>query len=71
MAASERVVIGMDPRKRSVTIEVMTADETVVGGDRSGGLAALRHLRRGQRRRVRPVVELIQCPDLPGAVHLD
>ena len=27
-----RVVIGMDPHKRSVTIEVMTADETVVGG---------------------------------------
>ena len=26
---SERVVIGMDPHKRSVTIEVMTADETV------------------------------------------
>jgi transposase len=30
----QRVVIGMDPHKRSVTIEVMTADETVVGGDR-------------------------------------
>jgi transposase len=29
-----RVVIGMDPHKRSVTIEVMPADETVVGGDR-------------------------------------
>ncbi len=29
-----RVVIGMDPHKRSVTIEVMTADETVVGGGR-------------------------------------
>ena len=27
-----RVVIGMDPHKRSVTIEVMTADESVVGG---------------------------------------
>lgn len=28
---AERVVIGMDPHKRSATIEVMTADETVVG----------------------------------------
>jgi transposase len=33
---SERVVIGMDPHKRSVTIEVMTADESVVGGGRFG-----------------------------------
>jgi transposase len=29
-----RVVIGMDPHKRSVTIEVMTADETIVGQGR-------------------------------------
>jgi transposase len=29
-----RVVVGMDPHKRSVTIEVMTADESVVGGGR-------------------------------------
>jgi transposase len=29
-----RVVIGMDPHKRSVTIEVMAADESVVGGGR-------------------------------------
>jgi transposase len=29
-----RVVIGMDPHKRSVTIEVMGADETVLGGGR-------------------------------------
>lgn len=29
-----RVVIGMDPHKRSVTIEVMTAEEDVVGGGR-------------------------------------
>jgi transposase len=29
-----RVVIGMDPHKRSVTIEVMLADESVVGGER-------------------------------------
>ena len=33
---SERVVIGMDPHKRSVTIEVMTGDEHVVGGGRFG-----------------------------------
>ena len=31
-----RVMIGMDPHKRSVTIEVMLADETVVGGGRFG-----------------------------------
>ncbi|MBM7513228.1 transposase [Nocardioides cavernae] len=33
---SGRVVIGMDPHKRSVTIEVMTADDTVLGGGRYG-----------------------------------
>jgi transposase len=41
-----RVVVGMDPHKRSVTIEVMTADETVLGGGRYGtdveGFAAMR-----------------------------
>ncbi|WP_239098538.1 IS110 family transposase [Micromonospora qiuiae] len=31
---SDRVVIGMDPHKRSSTIEVMAGDETVVGGGR-------------------------------------
>ena len=31
-----RVVIGMDPHKRSVTIEVMTGDEEVLGGRRFG-----------------------------------
>jgi hypothetical protein len=30
MAKSERVVIGMDPHRRSVTIEVMAADEEVL-----------------------------------------
>ncbi|WP_443082150.1 IS110 family transposase [Terrabacter sp. C0L_2] len=44
-----RVVIGMDPHKRSVTIEVMTADETVVGGGRfdtslEGYAAMLEHV---------------------------
>ena len=34
--AISRVVIGMDPDKRSVTIEVMTAEESVVGGGRFG-----------------------------------
>ncbi len=42
---AERVVIGMDPHKRSVTIEVMTADEAIVGGGRFGtnavGFAAM------------------------------
>ena len=31
---AERVVIGMDPHKRSATIEVMTAEETVLGWGR-------------------------------------
>ena len=47
-AAGSRVVIGMDPHKRSATIEVMTADENVVGGgrfgtDREGYAAMLRY----------------------------
>jgi transposase len=33
-AAADHVVIGMDPHKRSVTIEVMTAGEQVLGGGR-------------------------------------
>ena len=35
-AHKDRVVIGMDPHKRSVTIEVMAADEQVLGGGRFG-----------------------------------
>jgi transposase len=31
-----QVIIGMDPHKRSATIEVMAGDETVVGGGRYG-----------------------------------
>jgi transposase len=42
---AERVVIGMDPHKRSVTIEVMSGDETVLGGGRfatdEAGFAAM------------------------------
>jgi len=42
----QRVVVGMDPHKRSVTIEVMTGDEVVLGGGRyatdEAGFAALR-----------------------------
>ena len=34
MVHSERVIIGMDPHKRSVTIEVMAGDEAVLGGGR-------------------------------------
>jgi len=37
---SQGVVIGMDPHKRSVTIEVMDAEETVLGGGRFGTDAA-------------------------------
>jgi transposase len=47
---SPRVVIGMDPHKRSVTIEVMNADEVVLGGGRfatdvAGYRAMLEYLR--------------------------
>ncbi|MFW5473966.1 IS110 family transposase [Knoellia sp. CPCC 206450] len=34
MDTTQRVVIGMDPHKRSVTIEVMTKDESIVGTGR-------------------------------------
>jgi hypothetical protein len=34
--STDRVVIGMDPHKRSVTIEVMANDETILGGGRYG-----------------------------------
>ena len=30
----DRVVVGMDPHKRSVTIEVMAGDEAILGGGR-------------------------------------
>jgi transposase len=36
MTVMQRVVIGMDPHKRSVTIEVMSADEEVLGSRRFG-----------------------------------
>jgi hypothetical protein len=47
----QRVVIGMDPHKRSVTIEVMDADEQVLGGGRfttdvAGYRSMLDYLRR-------------------------
>jgi hypothetical protein len=45
VSPSDRVVIGMDPHKRSATIEVMTGDETVLGTGRfdtdRGGYAAM------------------------------
>lgn len=36
MSPSQRVVIGMDPHKRSATIEVMAGDETILGTGRFG-----------------------------------
>jgi hypothetical protein len=36
MGEQARVVIGMDPHKRSVTVEVMKADEQIVGHGRFG-----------------------------------
>src|SRR6478736_4255175 len=50
-STTTRVVIGMDPHKRSVTIEVMAGDETVHGGgrfatDRVGYQALLRYARK-------------------------
>ncbi len=42
---AERIVVGMDPHKRSATIEVMSADETILGGGRydtdEAGFAAM------------------------------
>lgn len=38
MATTDRVVIGMDPHKQSVTIEVMGAEEDVLGSRRSVGV---------------------------------
>jgi transposase len=50
------VVIGMDPHKRSATIEVMTADESVVGGGRFGtdrdGYASMKTYAKQWRNRV-------------------
>ncbi|WP_203231370.1 IS110 family transposase [Nocardioides caldifontis] len=50
MNETPRVVIGMDPHKRSVTIEVMTSDESIVskgrfGTDRAGHDAMLRQVK--------------------------
>jgi transposase len=47
----DRVVIGMDPHKRTATIEVMAGDETVIGGgrfdtDRNGYAAMTTYARR-------------------------
>lgn len=52
---SGRVVIGMDPHKRSATIEVMTAEETVVGSgrfatDRDGYAAMVRYAQQWPQR---------------------
>jgi transposase len=45
MRRAGRVIVGMDPRKRSATIEVMADDEQVLGGGRYGtdpaGFAAM------------------------------
>jgi transposase len=46
VSTRQRLVVGMDPHKRSVTIEVMSGQETVLGGGRFGtdqaGFAAMR-----------------------------
>jgi transposase len=51
----DRVVLGMDPHKRSATVEVMAADETILGGgryatDREGYGAMLRYARQWPNR---------------------
>jgi transposase len=46
-----RVIIGMDPHKRSATIEIMASDETVVGGGRyATDAAGYRAMLAGARR---------------------
>ena len=56
MVHSGRVVIGMDPHKRSVTIEVMTGEETILGGGRfatdAEGFTAMREYVRAWPQRV-------------------
>jgi transposase len=52
---SDHVVIGMDPHKRSATIEVMTREEAIVGGgrfgtDRDGYRAMLQYAKRWPQR---------------------
>jgi transposase len=39
---ARNVVIGMDPHQRSATIEVMSSDETVLGGGRYADAAGYR-----------------------------
>jgi len=67
MVQSGRVVIGMDPHKRSVTIEVMAGDETILGGGGFAtdpdGFTTLREYVRGER----PVVPGLS---ITIAVHL-
>ncbi len=51
MSRSKRVVIGMDPHKRSATIEVMSSDETILGTgrfdtDRGGYAAMVKYVKR-------------------------
>jgi hypothetical protein len=52
MSPSERVVIGMDPHKRSATVEVIASDETILGNgpDRSMYKIAFRCRGSGQQR---------------------
>jgi hypothetical protein len=55
MSPSQRVVIGMDPHKRSATIEVMAADETILGAgrfgtDRAGYAAMLKYAKHWPQR---------------------
>src|SRR3954470_10452540 len=55
VSAAGRVVIGMDPHKRSATIEVMTGDEGIVGAgrfgtDRDGYAAMTRYARQWSNR---------------------
>jgi transposase len=54
-STSDRVVIGMDPHKRSATIEVMTGEETILGGgrfgtDRDGYAAMVRYVKQWPER---------------------
>jgi hypothetical protein len=54
-----RVVIAMDPHKRSATIEVMDAEENVLGGGRFGTDAHSVALVATRMVGLRPVVDLV------------
>jgi hypothetical protein len=61
---SDRVVIGMDPHKRSATIEVMTAQEAIVG---RGYAAMVGYVNGGRIGCGRSRAVAVACPQTCGS----